>query len=245
MPGAPFGERPFSPRVEPSPTGTSASLAVVIVSDVRLLRDALAINLRGFPHVRVAGATSHAGALSAIASAPGAVVLVDLNTPHALTLVRAARHEMPDIRFVAFAVSDFDDTIISCAEAGVRGYVCQDGSVDDIVEALERAVRDELHTSPHVAAALFRRLASIADASGPETATLPLTRRQREIVTRIDRGLSNKEIARELGIQLATVKNHVHSLLGKLGATRRGEAVARARAKHQLPHETPDSPRAR
>jgi DNA-binding NarL/FixJ family response regulator len=234
MPGALSVDGTLPGRVEPGGT-VSANAAnaigvvdVVIVSDVRLLREALAESLRGCEHIWVAAVTPLKGAVPAIAAAPGALALVDLNTPNALSLVRAARREMPDLRVVAFAVSDCEESIISCAEAGVHGFVCQDGSITDIVDALHSAVRGELRASPHVAAALFRRLATIA--SGVETTTLTLTRRQREIARCIDRGLSNKEIARELGIQLATVKNHVHSLLDKLGAARRSEAAARVRA---------------
>jgi DNA-binding NarL/FixJ family response regulator len=227
MRGAPPGGGTASDRAELTEIVSANVVDVVIVSDVRLLREALADNLARFDHVRVAGVSTHDGAVSAIASAPGAIVLIDLNTPHVLSLVRSARDQRPESRFVAFAVSDCDESIISCAEAGVRGYVCQDGSVDDIVSALQSAVRDELHTSPHVAAALFRRLATIAN--GDEATVHTLTRRQRQIAACIDRGLSNKEIARELGIQLATVKNHVHGLLAKLGAAGRGEAAARLR----------------
>ena len=91
--------------------------------------------------------------------------------------------------------------------------------------------RGETIVSPRLAASLFQRLADqrrrhyLAIA---EPAT-DLTMRERQILSLVEQGLSNKEIARALGIELATVKNHVHRVLEKLNVSRRGQAAARAR----------------
>jgi DNA-binding NarL/FixJ family response regulator len=76
----------------------------------------------------------------------------------------------------------------------------------------------------------MRRLASLAHGAGDGDPTEPLTSREREILDLIDEGLSNKQIAQQLRIELSTVKNHVHNILGKLGVQRRGEAAALVRA---------------
>ena len=78
-------------------------------------------------------------------------------------------------------------------------------------------------------ASLLRRVAALAAGNGGGLPRAQLTSREREIVGLIDRGLSNKEIARDLGIEVATVKNHVHNILEKLQVHRRGEAAARVR----------------
>src|SRR5881296_1366294 len=83
--------------------------------------------------------------------------------------------------------------------------------------------------SPRVAACLLRRVAALAAGHGGDLPRAQLTNREREIVRLIDNGLSNKEIARALGIEVATVKNHVHNILEKLQVHRRGEAAARVR----------------
>ena len=80
-----------------------------------------------------------------------------------------------------------------------------------------------------MAASLLRRVAALAAVHGGELPRGRLTSREREIVRLIDQGLSNKEIARDLGIEVATVKNHVHNILEKLQVHRRGEAAARVR----------------
>jgi DNA-binding NarL/FixJ family response regulator len=98
-----------------------------------------------------------------------------------------------------------------------------------VVAAVHRAVRGELLCSPRTAALLFNRMAVLSPNRGIAAGDNMLTRREHEIITLVERGLSNKEIARLLRIGNATVKNHVHSILTKLQVRRRGEAAAQIR----------------
>jgi len=91
-------------------------------------------------------------------------------------------------------------------------------------------VRGEAVCSPRVAGALLRRIAALATDGRSDRVPAHLTKREREIMGLIDEGLSNKEIAKRLRIEVATVKNHVHNILEKLQVHRRGEAAARVRA---------------
>jgi DNA-binding NarL/FixJ family response regulator len=130
-------------------------------------------------------------------------------------------------------VPEADDEIVQLAEAGVDGLVTRDASLADVLDAVAAAVRRETLTSPTVAAVLLRRVASLAGERRPAE-TSSLTRREREIVALIGRGLSNKEIAQSLRIELSTVKNHVHNILEKLHVPRRTDAVAAARTRGGL-----------
>jgi DNA-binding NarL/FixJ family response regulator len=116
--------------------------------------------------------------------------------------------------------------IIVCAEAGASGYVTREGSLADLVTAINSAAQDELACSPKIAAALIRRVATLAAAHRDDAVGARLSRREIEIVSLIDRGLTNKEIAGRLFIALATVKNHVHNVLDKLDVQGRDEAAA-------------------
>jgi DNA-binding NarL/FixJ family response regulator len=104
----------------------------------------------------------------------------------------------------------------------VAGFVGLDGSIADVVAAVQSAIRGELECSPRTAGMLLRRVSAASTLD-------ELTRREREIMRLMTDGLSNKQIARALDIRVATVKNHVHSILGKLGVQRRGEVAAGAR----------------
>jgi two-component system nitrate/nitrite response regulator NarL len=110
-------------------------------------------------------------------------------------------------------------------------YVSRDeGSIVDLVAAIDGVARGELRCSPQMAGALARRVADLAVRAGRPAPPVQLTGRQLEIVGLIAAGLSNKEIARRLCIEVPTVKNHLHTIFEKLDVHRRGEAVARARS---------------
>lgn len=203
-------------------------LTILVVSDIRLYRDGLAELLSHREAVRVIGtATRPDEALQLACELNPAVVVVDQALPGSLLLSRTLGEVRPDIRVVALGVPESEESVLAFAEAGIAGYVPREGSVQDLVEAVERATRGELQCSPQIAGTLIRRLAWRA--AGGNLAPSPLTAREAEIVRLIDQGLSNKEIAVRLGIEVATVKNHVHNLLEKLRVHRRAEAAARLR----------------
>jgi two-component system, NarL family, nitrate/nitrite response regulator NarL len=99
-----------------------------------------------------------------------------------------------------------------------------------------------LYCSPRVAGQLLRRLASRAELDSTQPPRLPLTGREAEIFRLVEIGLSNKEIAAQLGIEVGTVKNHVHNLLEKLRVRRRSEAIERLRGRDPR-RPTPHPPR--
>jgi two-component system, NarL family, nitrate/nitrite response regulator NarL len=217
---------------------------ILIVCDVRLYREGLAQSLTSDGRVRVLGsATSVADALMQIRDTPPDVVVLDVAIRNSLDLPRAILSTTPATRVVAFALHDGEHDVLQCAEAGIAGYVPRDGSLSDLVEAIEGAVRGEVICSPRTAATLFRRLASLSSQPAPASEDSVLTAREIQIVELIDQGLANKEIAQLLSIGTATVKNHVHHILEKLQVTRRAEAAARLRtvlARRRGAHLLPD-----
>jgi DNA-binding NarL/FixJ family response regulator len=109
---------------------------------------------------------------------------------------------------------------------GVAGYVTRGASMDDVLEAIQAAARGEVRCSPRVAGFLFRHIASLAKEQSPSPVqTSALTARESQILELLRQGMTNKMISRRLGIELPTVKNHVHSVLAKLGVHRRAEAM--------------------
>lgn len=157
------------------------------------------------------------------------VAILDVGLDAGRTCALRLRAALPEVRLIALAIDDTDESVVAWAEAGVAGFVTPDTSLEELMGVVECVAEGGTQCSPSATAALLRRLAELANhrASGPRT--FQLTPREREVVALIDRGLSNKQIASELHIELATVKNHVHSVLEKLQVDRRGAAAAAVR----------------
>jgi two-component system, NarL family, nitrate/nitrite response regulator NarL len=209
-------------------------IEVFLLVSVRLYRDGITDALRRDSRFQVVGnAASLESAQSDGLPASPDVVLVDLDLAEGVDVVRTLRVEWPASSIVALAVREADEDIISWAEAGVSGLVSRDATLSELLEAVAGAVIEEVPCRPAVAAALLRRVATLPREGAPVNART-LTPRELEIVSLIADGLANKEIARSLQIEVATVKNHVHHILAKLGVTRRTEAVTAARSRGEL-----------
>ena len=204
------------------------AVRVLLISDVRLYREGMALALGADTRVCVIGAVGRDGAVAKLALEPD-VVLIDVGSEPMLECTRslAAAPGTPPI--VAFAVSETESSVLACIEAGVAAYAPQGASHDELVTVILHVLRGEAVCSPRVAGSLFRRIASLA-ASADARLTPDLTPREVQVLHLLGRRLSNKEIASELHIELATVKNHVHNILDKLRVESREQAVRRGRA---------------
>ncbi len=198
-----------------------------VLSGLRLLRDAVVAALTGQPTVQVIGASDLSLPPADLAALAPDVILLEICLPGAIDAAVPLRRAMPGARIVALGVAENEAVVMSCARAGIAGFVHPQGSVPDVVTAIHSAVRGELVCSPRTAGILLNQVSAAAPASSATDEAL--TPREQEILALVSEGLSNKQIARQLSIGSATVKNHVHSILGKLGVQRRGEAAAQQR----------------
>ena len=208
---------------------TGEQLRLLLVTDMGLFREGLAQMLGGHPSIAVVmTASCMADAMACAHQIQPHVTIVDASLLNA-EVVAALMHRANNTRVVAFGVADDWDDVLACARAGAAGYVTRDSSITDLIEAVHGAHRGELRCSPRIAARMFEHMNSLLSNGKTPSSDRDLTVREVEIAELLERGLSNKEIARQLFIEQATVKNHVHNILAKLQVTRRGEAAAHLR----------------
>lgn len=207
-------------------TGGRASIDPVrlaVASGVRIYRDSLAELLGADGRLDVvARASRWETCIDAVVTHAPDVMLLDLR----LAPRGADLRLLAPVKVVALAVEGAEG-VVRCGEVGAAGYVTVDDSIARAAERILSAHRGEVDATPDVAARLLARLGELHAALPPRVETL--TRREREIAELVGAGLSNKEIAARLQIEVATVKNHVHNIIAKSGAGDRRGAAERVR----------------
>jgi two-component system, NarL family, nitrate/nitrite response regulator NarL len=201
-----------------------------IFTSIRLLGDGLSRYLSGKQDICVLGVFDSIPALRALlAESQVDVVLVDMTQDLDLDDVRSIAVEAPDVVLIALGLREQRQEVIRCGRAGFSGYVARDATVDVVAKTLRDALAGRLACPAEISNGLLRALFR-ADPSPVEPAGRPpLTAKERVVLQLMSRGLTNKEIARELTLSIATVKAHVHKVLEKLDVPRRSYAMQRVR----------------
>jgi DNA-binding NarL/FixJ family response regulator len=208
---------------------------VLVVDDQALFREALTTLLEVREGVDVVGeAADGQAALEQAAALRPDVVLMDLHMPRldGVAATRRLRAEQPDVRVLALTTFDDDEDVFAALRAGALGYLLKDVSSDRLVEALHAAARGESVLQPSVAAKVVARFARLSDDAPrrPQPLVVPLSDRELDVLRLLAGGHSNREIAAELFLAEGTVKNHVTTVLSKLGVRDRTQAALRATA---------------
>ncbi len=216
-------------------------IKVMLVDDHTLFRKGLAELLDGRDNIRVVATTGNpAEAAGLIDTAQPDAVVLDLNMPPhgGLALLRELQASDWNGPTLILTVSDAEDDLANAMRAGARGYLLKDMEPDDVVDAIQRAVRGETVVAP----AMTLKLVDLLQGGGSkntarENLLAQLTAREREILDHLSRGQSNKAIARALEISHDTVKLHVRHILSKLNLTSRVEAAVFAVEQKMAPRQ--------
>ena len=159
------------------------------------------------------------------------VILMDLLMPEmgGLEAIAAIKQAHPEIEIVAVTSFIEEEKVTSALEAGASGYLLKDAEAEEVAQAIRAAYHGEVHLDPAVSRLLAQRLRQRKDAEPVE----PLTAREKEVLSQLAKGASNKEIAYELGITERTARTHVSNILGKLALASRTQAALYA-VEHKL-----------
>jgi DNA-binding NarL/FixJ family response regulator len=206
------------------------TVQVFILAENRLLREALTRILSKKSDIRVVGASAFSPDVVEQISVAAPDVLLSDSAVVALSdlrLVSEVRAAIPALKVVMIGMDADKEIFLRAVRDGIVGFVLKDASAMEVAAAVRSVANEEAVCPPSLCMALFERVAN-QKTHPPSFAirhNLGLTRREQQLVQMISRGLTNKEIASQLNLSEQTVKNHIHRMLRKLGATDRLGAV--------------------
>jgi len=202
-------------------------ITILIVDDHAVVREGLRAFLGLQPGFEIVGeAADGEEAVELAAQLDPDVVLMDLVMPKldGVSAMRALRRRCPRCRVIVLTSFLEDDRLLPALEAGAAGYLLKNSQPAELARAVRAAQNDEAIIDPTVAARLVHALSERPQRDAFDQ----LTGRERDVLTLIAGGRSNKRIALELGISEKTVKTHVGHVLAKLGVTDRTQAAVLA-----------------
>jgi DNA-binding NarL/FixJ family response regulator len=211
----------------------TTGIRVLIVDDHPLFRDGIRERLEsaGDTFLVVGEATGGAEAHELVGSTAPDVVLMDIAMPqmNGIDATRLIHADFPDVDIIMLSVYDDAQYVNAALEAGASGYLLKSVEAADLRDSVVRTARGESALSPSVARTLVTRL------THPPAEASRLSEREREILSLVAGGASNKAVAKELFLSARTVEAHLRNIFDKLGVSSRTEAVTQA-VRHQWIH---------
>jgi len=209
-------------------------IRVLIVSEQVLFRQGIERSLSGIADIETSGTTGvNALMLSAIDIMPPDVVLVDIDTTSGigLQLAHNLKLRLPNIGVIVMTSSLDDTQPFQAIKAQASAYLSKEATADELVYTIRRVahgeypINESLTTKPTLAEQVLRQFQEPSWGGAAEGFMSPLTSKEKEVLTYISQGYSNKQVADKLDNSTQTIKNHVASIMRKLNANARTEAV--------------------
>jgi DNA-binding NarL/FixJ family response regulator len=213
-------------------------IRVLLVDDQTLIRQGIRLLLEIESDIEVVGqAVNGREALQLAETLHPDVILMDVRMPEmdGVAATRELSLRFPDVKVIILTTFEDDETVFEGLKAGARGYLLKDISSEEMAEAVRKVAAGEALIQSRITRKVLAEFSRLASATDRQTSSrtggvsnalpVPLTEREQEVLQALARGLSNREIAVQLVITEGTVKNHVSSLIEKMGVRDRTQAV--------------------
>jgi len=208
----------------------SEKIRVIIFNEVRAVRDGLALLLLKSPELAVIGLSPKENGYEEQqeTNTVDCVLALSWLDISASDEIQKIKDEFPGAKVVIIGVSGTEKEVLEYIEAGASGYVLPESCPEDLIETVQKVYRGEASCPLNVLSCLFERIASLRAQLnvGQDSHLSSLSQRELQVLQLVAEGMSNKEIAIRLNLELQTVKNHLHNILEKLRVHNRREAVA-------------------
>lgn len=206
-------------------------IRVLLIEDNRLLREGITAMLNEQPDIKAVSATGNGDALDKAKKIKPQVVLLDLGlrNQNSLRIAELIKRAHPKAEIVVMDLIPVQAEVVEFVKAGVSGFILKDATIDDFLHTIRSVAEGKKVLPPSMTGSLFSQIVEYAVNSGKADRLMKavkLTKREHEVVDLISRGMSNKDIAKELNIAVHTVKSHVHNTLEKLALRTRLEIAS-------------------
>lgn len=206
---------------------TKKQIKVLIVDDHLMVRKGLALLVSGFKDLQMAGEASNAeSAIKLFESKKPDVVLMDMVMPDVSGAEAIRRIKQIHAGAIIIALTSFgeEELIKEALRAGARGFLYKNVSVNELADAIRQVHKGRVVLDPKASEVMLR----IVSESNSAPIKSELSEREHEVLQLLAQGLTNKQIAIRLGIQLSTAKQYVSNIFAKLEVKSRAEAAATA-----------------
>ena len=212
----------------------TAIIRILLIEDNRLLREGIVATLKEVAGFIVVGASdgTEDALKKAIAVNPH-VVLMDfgLSSQHSIDIVHSLQKYVHQVKIIGMGLSPAQADIMEFVQAGAEGFILKDASVDEVVATIRSVASGQRVLPSLMSGSLFSQVADLALKNGKRSisSSIRMTEREKEVMSLIAEGMSNKQIGETLNIATFTVKSHVHNILEKLQLQSRLQIAAHTR----------------
>lgn len=217
-------------------------LRVLIADDHALVRSGFASLLTAHDIEVVGEASSGPEAVVLVHRTRPDIVLMDIKMPDGggLEATQLIRAEMPDVKVVMVTAFDDDDGLFDAMKYGAAGYVLKNVKAEDFISLLSRVMQGEVVVSPWIASRIVKELLNDRErCRGGRSRQSELTKREKEVLSLVASGGSNKDIASSLSVSDNTVKYHLRNIMEKLELKNRAQLGVYAATKGLVPPNSP------